>query len=70
MIRNIMGTLIDIGTGRLDPHQMKEILEAKDRQKASKTVSPEGLYLIGIKYPEKYKLPTKDIEIRLSDLDL
>ena len=70
MIRNIMGTLIDVGIGRLEPDQMKEILESKDRQKASKTVSPEGLYLIGIKYPEKYKLPTKDIEIRLSNLDL
>tara|TARA_B100000029_G_scaffold513264_2_gene612243 strand:- start:527 stop:1333 length:807 start_codon:yes stop_codon:yes gene_type:complete len=70
MIRNIMGTLIDVGIGRLEPDQMKEILESKDRQKASKTVSPEGLYLIGIRYPEKYKLPTKDIEIRLSNLDL
>jgi len=64
MIRNIMGTLIDIGTSRLEPHQMHEILEAKDRQQASKTVSPEGLYLVGVKYPEKYQLPSKDIEIR------
>ena len=64
MIRNIMGTLIDIGTGRLEPHQMLEILEARNRQQASKTLSPEGLYLVGIKYPEKYQLPSKDIEIR------
>ena len=64
MIRNIMGTLIDIGTSRLEPHQMQKILEAKDRQQASKTVSSEGLYLVGVKYPEKYQLPSKDIEIR------
>ena len=64
MIRNIMGTLIDIGTSRIEPHQIQEILEAKDRQKASKTVSPEGLYLVGVKYPKKYQLPSKDIEIR------
>ncbi|GIS87000.1 MAG: hypothetical protein CM1200mP17_15680 [Woeseia sp.] len=43
---------------------MQKILEAKDRQKASKTVSPKGLYLVGVKYPQKYQLPSKDIEIR------
>ena len=59
-----MGTLIDIGTSRLEPQQIQKILEAKDRQKASKTVSPEGLYLVGVKYPQKYQLPSKDIEIR------
>ena len=64
MIRNIMGTLIDIGTSRLEPYQMQEILEARNRQQASKTLSPKGLYLVGIKYPEKYQLPSKDIEIR------
>jgi len=64
MIRNITGTLIDIGIGKLRTNQMEKILVAKDRQKASKTISPQGLYLVGVKYPEKYQLPSKDIDIR------
>ena len=58
MIRNIMGTLIDIGHGKIKPVGMKEILDAKDRKLASKKVSADGLYLFGVKYPEKYQLPT------------
>ena len=58
MIRNIMGTLIDIGHGKIEPDGMKEILDAKDRKLASKKVSADGLYLFSVKYPEKYQLPT------------
>ena len=58
MIRNIMGTLIDIGHGKIKPVGMKEILDAKDRKLASKKVSADGLYLFSVKYPEKYQLPT------------
>ena len=58
MIRNIMGTLIDIGHGKIKPDGMKEILDAKDRKLASKKVSADGLYLFSVKYPEKYQLPT------------
>ena len=61
MIRNIMGTLIDIGHGKIQADMMKEILDAKDRKLASKKVSAEGLYLFSIKYPEKYQLPTLGI---------
>ena len=58
MIRNIMGTLIDIGHGKIKPDGMKEILDAKDRKLASKKVSADGLYLFSVKYSEKYQLPT------------
>jgi tRNA pseudouridine38-40 synthase len=58
MIRNIMGTLIDIGHGKIEADMMKEILDAKDRKLASKKVSADGLYLFSVKYPEKYQLPT------------
>ena len=61
MIRNIMGTLIDVGHGKIEVDKMKEILDAKDRQMASKKVTAEGLYLFGVKYPDKYQLPTIDI---------
>lgn len=50
MVRIIAGTLIEIGEGKLEPSSMKEIIEAKDRAKAGKTVSAYGLCLMDVKY--------------------
>lgn len=45
MVRIIVGTLIRVGTEYWKPEHVKEILEAKDRQKAGPKVPPEGLTL-------------------------
>lgn len=50
MIRNIVGTLIEIGEGRLKSEDIIEILAAKDRRKAGITAKPEGLYLKDVFY--------------------
>ena len=50
MIRNIVGTLIEIGRGRFKEGSMKKILLAKDRKLAGKTVSACGLCLLKVKY--------------------
>ena len=50
MIRIIAGTLIEVGEGAIEPAEVKDILEAKDRSKAGKTVSPSGLCLMGVEY--------------------
>ena len=50
MIRIIMGTLLDVGKGKLTPEDVKAILEAKDRNQASKTLSPHGLCLLEVGY--------------------
>ena len=50
MIRIIAGTLIEVGEGAIEPAEVKAILEAKDRSKAGKTVSPSGLCLMGVEY--------------------
>ncbi len=50
MIRIIAGTLIEVGEGEIEPIEVKNILEAKDRNKAGKTVSPNGLCLMGVEY--------------------
>lgn len=50
MIRIIMGTLIDVGRGRLQPMDLKVILEANDRKRASKTALPHGLCLMEVGY--------------------
>ena len=50
MIRTIVGTLLEIERRKLPPEHMKSVLEAKDRTKAGKTVSPYGLTLIKVIY--------------------
>jgi tRNA pseudouridine38-40 synthase len=50
MVRNIVGTLVDIGVGRWQPEKIKEILEAKDRTAAGQLAPPQGLCLMWIKY--------------------
>lgn len=50
MIRILVGTLLEVGYGRMEPEQMKRILDAKDRTKAGPTAPPEGLCLIQVDY--------------------
>ncbi len=52
MVRAIVGTLIDIGRGRIEPEEIIKIIEAKDRSKAGSSVPADGLYLTAIEYPE------------------
>lgn len=49
-VRNMVGTLIEVGSGKRKPEEIKKILELKDRKKAGKTAKPEGLYLKDIWY--------------------
>ncbi|MBN2592413.1 MAG: tRNA pseudouridine(38-40) synthase TruA [Sedimentisphaerales bacterium] len=50
MVRNVVGTLVEIGMGRWTPDKIDEILEAKDRTAAGRLAPPEGLCLMWIKY--------------------
>ena len=50
MIRIIMGTLLKVGDGKLTPEDVKAILKAKDRKRASKTLSAHALCLLGVGY--------------------
>ena len=50
MVRNIVGTLVEVGSGRLEPEKIKEILEAKDRTAAGPIAPAVGLCLMWIKY--------------------
>ena len=51
MVRALVGTMLEIGTGKKDPYWMKEILDAKDRKAAGRAVDPEGLFLTRVVYP-------------------
>jgi len=50
MVRNIVGTLVEVGRGRWKPEKINEILEAKDRTAAGRLAPAQGLCLMWIKY--------------------
>jgi tRNA pseudouridine38-40 synthase len=53
MVRAIVGTLVEIGLGKLDPNEMKRIIESKDRRNAGSSAPAKGLFLNKIKYPSE-----------------
>ena len=50
MVRIIAGTLVDVGVGKIEPEDIKKIIESKDRSLAGKTLPPNGLYLVNVEY--------------------
>ena len=50
MVRIISGTLLDVGLGKIQPEEIPEMIESKDRQRAGKTLPAHGLYLVEVKY--------------------
>ena len=59
MIRNIMGSLVQIGQGLLAPGAMAEVLAARDRDAAAPTFAPDGLYFLGPRYGPAWGLPER-----------
>ena len=59
MIRNIMGCLLAIGQGSHPPEWLAEVVEARRRDAASPTFSPDGLYFLGPVYEEHHGLPSR-----------
>lgn len=55
MVRAIVGTLINIGVGKLEVEQLHEIIKSKDRSEAGFSVPAHGLYLFNIDYPEQIR---------------
>jgi len=57
MIRNIMGCLVAVGQGLRPPQWMEQVLQARSREVAAPTFSPDGLYFVGPLYDAKWGLP-------------
>lgn len=51
MVRNIVGTLVDVGMEKLSLQSIPEILLSRDRSRASATAPPQGLFLMSVTYP-------------------
>lgn len=50
MVRNIVGTLVEVGLGRWSPARVAAILASKDRSEAGPTAPPQGLFLVRVLY--------------------
>lgn len=58
MVRNIVGSLVYVGTGKESVEWFKAVLDARDRKVAAPTFAAGGLYLVGVKYPNHPYLPS------------
>ncbi len=57
MVRNIVGSLMEIGCGNQPEEWMATLLAAKDRTLAAATARAQGLYLVAVDYPSHFALP-------------
>lgn len=58
MVRNIVGSLLLVGQKKHDPKWIATVLASRDRRQAGATALPNGLYLVGVRYPDRYDLPS------------
>ena len=57
MVRNIVGSLVAVGTGRREPTWIAQVLASSSRELAAPTFSPSGLYFIGPYYDAEHGIP-------------
>jgi tRNA pseudouridine38-40 synthase len=65
MVRNLVGCLVYVGSGKHSPEWMGEILAGRDRALCAPTFAPDGLYLSGVDYGAAFSLPQCDPAIPL-----
>lgn len=59
MVRNIVGSLMEVGRGAKPVEWVAEVLAGQDRKKAAATAPPWGLYFVRAHYPGEFELPQK-----------
>ncbi len=57
MVRNLVGALVEIGTGRAPADWAAEVLEGRDRTAAAMTAPAQGLTLVDVAYPARFGIP-------------
>lgn len=58
MVRNIAGCLIEVGCAKRSVDWVAEVLEKRDRTQGGVTAPPNGLYLVGVEYPDEFSMPS------------
>ncbi|MXP66597.1 tRNA pseudouridine(38-40) synthase TruA [Pantoea sp. Nvir] len=61
MVRNIVGSLMEVGCGKQPENWIRTLLEAKNRMLAAATARAAGLYLVGVYYPSYFALPKPSV---------
>ncbi len=63
MVRNIIGSLMEVGCGNKPEYWIRDLLMLRQRILAGPTAPAEGLYLTEVKYPSHFSLPRSSIEL-------
>ena len=50
MVRNLVGTMLDVGLGELSAEELLDIIASGDRERIGRAVDPKGLFLADVKY--------------------
>lgn len=61
MVRNMVGCLVWVGTGKRPPGWAGELLEGRERSQGGPTFGSEGLYLSGVRYAAEWELPEPEL---------
>ena len=56
MVRKMVGTLLDVGRGKLKPEDIDGLYELKDRSKSGPTVPPHGLFMVRVDHDETFRV--------------
>src|ERR1700719_3159897 len=56
MVRKMVGTLLDVGRGKLKPEDIDRLYELRDRSKSGPTVPAHGLWMVSAEHEESYKV--------------
>jgi tRNA pseudouridine38-40 synthase len=56
MVRKMVGTLLDVGRGKLTPADIDRLYELKDRSKSGPTVPPQGLCMVSVEHEEAFRM--------------
>src|ERR1700730_8940341 len=56
MVRKMVGTLLDVGRGRLKPEDIDRLFEIRDRSKSGPTAPPQGLVMVEVQHEEAWRL--------------
>ena len=57
MVRNITGTLVEIGTGEQPAEWVAQVLARRDRKEGGVAAPPHGLTLVSVEYPDEFAIP-------------
>ena len=56
MVRKMVGTLLEVGRGKLSPSDIDKLYELKDRSKSGPTVPPQGLFMVRVDHDEAFRV--------------